>query len=223
MNQENREPNILQEYIPIGASVRAIASAISSSHDVVEEELKRRLTFGLIRTMASRQRIVAKNRYGIVIETIETSEGEVPVWFWKHCFLDNENKQDWLSGVFFLEHHADQQIKEMTFFGVELCISDIAGMPEALHPGSGLLDLNDDRKSRAGGRGKSDTWPDWIAELALYIHEEGIPAGSGLNGQDQLIDAIESRLIERGASTLGRTTVQPVVRAVLQRLRSAQN
>ncbi len=223
MTDEQSEPKSLHKYIPIGSSVQAIANATGISNDVVEEEILRRLTFGLIRTKASRQRVVVKNRYGIVIETEDTLESEIPVWVWTHCFHQKEQKQDWLSGVFFVECHVDKQFKDVTLFGVELCMSDIAGIPEILHPGSGQIDFSDDRKTRAGGRGKSDTWPDWIAELALYLHEHGIPEGSGVNGQDELIDAVESRLIERGASTLGRTTVQPVVRAVLQRLRSAGN
>lgn len=221
MTHEQSEPKSLRKYIPIGTAVQAIANAIGSSNDVVEEEIMRRLNSGLIRTKASRQKVVVKDRYGIIIETEVTSESEIPVWVWTHSFHQKEHKQDWLSGVFFLECHVDKQFKDVTLFGVELCVSDIVGMPETLHPGSGQIELNDDRKTRSGGRGKSDAWPDWIAELALYLHVEGIPEGSGVKGQDELIDAIESRLSERGVSTLGRTTVQPVVRAVLQRLRSA--
>ncbi|WDR06675.1 hypothetical protein PSQ90_04210 [Devosia rhodophyticola] len=74
-----------------------------------------------------------------------------------------------------------------------------------------------------GGRPKSENWTNWIAELVNYIHEEGMPSGSGAEGQDAVIGAIEERLAARGLDTLSRSTVQPVVRAALLRLRSAGN
>jgi hypothetical protein len=74
-----------------------------------------------------------------------------------------------------------------------------------------------------GGRRMSEKWTDWVAELANYIHEEGVPAGSGADGQDALIGAIEERLLARGLDGPSRSTVQTAVRAALLRLRAADN
>lgn len=76
---------------------------------------------------------------------------------------------------------------------------------------------------RAGGRPRSGRWPDWVAELAFHLHENGYPLGDGAAGQDSLIAAVESRLIQRGREAPGRTTVQETVRAVLVRYREAGN
>lgn len=76
---------------------------------------------------------------------------------------------------------------------------------------------------RGGGRPAANWWPDFAEELAVYIHESGIPDGQGHDGQSSLIDAVFARLVERGKPEPGRGTVQPVVNAVLRRIRSAEN
>ena len=69
----------------------------------------------------------------------------------------------------------------------------------------------------------SNAWHVWIAELVHQIHLQGIPDGIGSQGQGELIKAIADALAERGIESLSRTTVQPVVQAVLDRLRPAAN
>jgi hypothetical protein len=76
---------------------------------------------------------------------------------------------------------------------------------------------------RGGGRPAANWWPDFAEELAVYIHESGIPDGHGHDGQSSLIDAVFARLVERGKQEPGRGTVQSVVNAVLRRIRSAEN
>ncbi len=76
---------------------------------------------------------------------------------------------------------------------------------------------------RGGGRPAANWWPDFTEELAVYIHENGIPDGQGHDGQSSLIDAVSARLVERGKTEPGRGTVQPVVNAVLRRIRLAGN
>ena len=48
-----------------------------------------------------------------------------------------------------------------------------------------------------------------------------MPAGTGNEGQTEIIDAVFKRMNEQGKSEAARTTVQPVVNAVLARWRSA--
>lgn len=74
---------------------------------------------------------------------------------------------------------------------------------------------------KGGGRPLSLAWPNWVAELASFIHEDGFPAGSGSQGQEAVINAIADRLASKGLPSPTRSTVQPVVQAVLDRLRGA--
>jgi len=73
------------------------------------------------------------------------------------------------------------------------------------------------------GRKPANWWPDFAEELAMYVLECGLPAGSGTEGQSELIDEIFRRIAEAGKAEPGRTTVQPVISAVLRRWRSAGN
>lgn len=73
------------------------------------------------------------------------------------------------------------------------------------------------------GRRQSDLWRPWVAELVSYIHQNGVPEGIGSQGQEELITAVADALAARGIEALARSTVQPVVQAVLDRLRSAEN
>jgi|GEM_PF-1398735 len=72
------------------------------------------------------------------------------------------------------------------------------------------------------GRKPAQWWPDFAEELAVYIHETGIPAGEGAEGQSAVIAEVFDRLAKRGCTEPNRTSVQPVVRNLLKRLRSAE-
>lgn len=76
---------------------------------------------------------------------------------------------------------------------------------------------------RPGGRRPAAWWPAFAEELACYIHEFGVPEGRGGEGQGQVIDAVFARMSEAGKVEGSRTSVQPVVQAVLNRIRSAGN
>lgn len=73
------------------------------------------------------------------------------------------------------------------------------------------------------GRPPAQWWPEFAEELAVYIHDIGLPAGSGAQGQSKMIDDIFERLATSGRSEPSRTSVQPVISRVLKRLRSAGN
>ncbi|GAA5048328.1 hypothetical protein GCM10023208_05430 [Erythrobacter westpacificensis] len=78
------------------------------------------------------------------------------------------------------------------------------------------------RTSR-GGRPPAKWWPEFAEELALYVYEEGIPEGTGHEGQSAMIDGIFARMAAAGMGEPSRATVQPVINAVLARTRSAGN
>jgi hypothetical protein len=71
------------------------------------------------------------------------------------------------------------------------------------------------------GRRPAKWWADFAEELAVYLHENGIPAGIDTEGQSEVIEAVNTRLASSGKNEADRTTVQPVVNAVLIRIRSA--
>jgi hypothetical protein len=76
---------------------------------------------------------------------------------------------------------------------------------------------------KSGGRPISKLWPEWVAEMTLYIEQVGLPEGTGHEGQSKVIDDIADRLTARGIDSPSRTTVQETVRAVFRRHRSAGN
>jgi hypothetical protein len=71
----------------------------------------------------------------------------------------------------------------------------------------------------SGGRKRADWWPAFVAELAVEVHENGIPAGHEANGSEALINAIFARMSKRGIEEGSRSAVQPVINAVLARMR----
>ena len=101
---------------------------------------------------------------------------------------------------------------------------EILVTPDGL-PGQIVLEESKDARSGepAGKRGRrpANWWPDFAAELALYIHEMGIPAGHGTDGQSEVIDAVFGRMSAQGKSEGSRAQVQSAVNEVLVRIRSA--
>lgn len=121
--------------------------------------------------------------------------------------------QNWPTGDF--ETWADKRF-HLQAFGVKFHRDDIRRMvPAAFLPSAAP------EPQRSGGRSMSRDWPEWVAEIVAYIHEEGIPKGEGTRGADSLIEAVASRLEARGASQPSRSTVQEAVNAVLRRLRES--
>jgi|GEM_PF-1164083 hypothetical protein len=144
---------------------------------------------------------------------------ELPATFW---WAEGQAAltQNWHTGDF--DTWIDQRYHWQAF-GVSFFKSDVEKMlPEDYEQLTSVSDkaiVGDSKR----GRKRSDVWIAWTAELAAYVHEKGIPEGEGTSGVDFVYSAIDGRLIERGQPTLGRTTVQPYLAAVLRRLRSATN
>jgi hypothetical protein len=137
---------------------------------------------------------------------------EVPTKFW---WADGHDAltQNWETGDF--ETWIDKRF-HMKAFGVTFHRDDIRRMVPDAFPESMTIE----EPKNAGGRAMSLLWPDWVAELASHLHENGTPGGVGTKGADALIEAIASRLQERGLEAPSRSTVQDTVNAVLRRLRN---
>lgn len=77
-------------------------------------------------------------------------------------------------------------------------------------------------KPTRAGRPPATWWPAFAEELAVYIHENGLPEGEGAEGQGEVIEAVLQRLSDLGVEP-SRSAIQPVIREVLKRLRPARN
>lgn len=120
--------------------------------------------------------------------------------------------QNWQTGDF--ETWIDKRF-HLQAFGVKFHRDDVRRMLPAAFQTKSTTE-----PQRSGGRSMSRNWPEWVAELAAFIHEEGIPDGDGTRGADALISAVDARLESRGVSGPSRSTVQETVNAVLRRLRN---
>ncbi|WP_156361911.1 hypothetical protein [Sphingomonas sp. Leaf343] len=155
----------------------------------------------------------------------------IPLEFWAHFANAGRERRsfDRVSGDFHFSYtDGDYSCRDGSAFDVWL---DPRGLPSAavLTGQATHAAASGDPPARAlpvpSGRGRpaANWWPAFAAELAIYIHEEGLPNGSETEGQGTIIDAVLSRLAERGAREPSRASIQPVVNDVLRRLRAARN
>lgn len=172
------------------------------------------------------------DRYGA--NEAESSHVAIPAWFWEHCATGQDAILDWQSGTFAGRGRIDGELHKVRIKGAEFDVAGIIELEAMLReqdhgdkrkavPATGARRDDPTEPGARVGRQKSEKWADWIAELVTYVHEEGIPSGLGAEGQDAVIGAVEERLAARGLVSLSRTTVQPIVRAALVKLRSAGN
>jgi hypothetical protein len=181
---------------------------------------------GLIASRCDEIRWETRDRLGS--NDHEMGNAAIPDWFWEHCTGDSDSVLDWNSGNLSGRGEIDCTLYIVRMRGVQFDVAGIVELERMLLAGASGSDMDASKSEGLAvsapptGRPRSEKWSDWIAELVALVHEEGVPDGLGSEGQDPIIAAIDSRLIERGKEGPSRSTVQPVVRAVLQRLRSAE-
>ena len=157
---------------------------------------------------------------------------EVPAEFWE-LYDDLEPKRywfDWVSGDFYCEHVIDRSEEGKGEVLVKNIVMGLEVDARYLFGGSDtdtvLLKstppIGVSARAR-GGRAPANWWPAFAEELAWYVHEAGFPAGQGNEGQSEIIDAVFARMTSAGKPEPSRTTVQPVINALLARVRSAAN
>ena len=155
----------------------------------------------------------------------------VPVSFWANFVASKpiHKEWDWLAGDFEFKQIAADGRGDWGNNGSGAAIGlevDANHFPQFSWP---LPESGKDMHSpqlptqRNGGRPAANWWPDFAEELAVYIHDNGIPEGQGHDGQSTIIDSVFARMTEQGKPEPGRGTVQAVVNAVLRRIRSAGN
>jgi hypothetical protein len=127
-----------------------------------------------------------------------------------------------------------EEAPSFTRFGIDIGMDDAADLIFETHSVELNLWLDKERLdyqdaagavSRQSDRSvslRSKHWPDWIAELVCYFHEEGFPPGEGSQGQEAIINEVAQRLAKRELGSPSRAAVQPMVQAVLDRWRAAK-
>lgn len=206
------------EWISPAAALRLLAShGIQGRGEILD-----RLRADMIPARAERIVVERTDRYGGGKKTERADDATVPVWFWEKCAGPTNSVQDWGAGSFRGRGVLNGSRVFAQLFGVEFgadAVQRILPADLAAAATSHAPTLARPVKNKGGAK-RSPKWDDFIAELAAYIHEEGMPEGEGTQGAEAVIDAVLARLQERGFDeTLGRTTVQSAVNAVLVRLR----
>lgn len=186
------------EWVSAKETIRRVrAETLSRSSEIA---IATRAHAGLLRTNAAL----------LVYKDQRRKDHDVPHTFWwaeGHEALT----QNWELGDF--ETRIDRV--RVQAFGVRFYRADIDDMLGSIAP-TAIPAV----APEPGGRPMSTLWPDWVAELAMLIHDEGIPENAKV---EELIKRVADRLAERGLDTPGRTTVQETARAVLRRLLGAEN
>ena len=81
-----------------------------------------------------------------------------------------------------------------------------------------VFPLNGSAKKASTGRPPASWWPAFSEELAIYIHDNGLPAT-----QEALITSIQTTMTLQGKEEPSRSQIQPVIRAIFARERPAGN
>jgi hypothetical protein len=215
-------------YAPAAQCRAEVMQSLKCSGSIAEQLILRHATAGLLIGRCSEIRWSEKDRYGT--NDYQETNVEIPEWVWEECLEGEGVLLDWVAGAFVGRGVVNENDVKVRLTDVEFEVAGVvrleraerarqegeAGVPESTLGGSGNV------AGAERGRRLSELWRPWVAELVAYIHANGLPAGVGSQGQEELIKAIEEAFAQRGEETLSRSTAQPVVQAVLDRLRAAE-
>ena len=151
----------------------------------------------------------------------------IPVEFWKECINPAATQIfDWKLGNF--QFDGRKQMSSITYQGraFDVCVDPTvitSILRKTLNKGQMQLQRGAAEEASIRGRKPASWWPDFAVELAVFIFENGLPDGDENEGQGALIKGVFDGMAERGSPEPSRTQIQPVINAVLARLRSAGN
>lgn len=241
---------ILERLVPASDVLDLLARAYDQRGDFADYEVCKRAALDMLVSRLKSGHAKAWSTNSAIDSTLDTGElspneivsawdyhqhrgfpAEVPQEFWAHFANAGRDHRsfDTVSGDFHFNYtDGGYSCRDGSAFDVWL---DPRGLPSVAVPSwqSSTDAVADDAPAKAppasNGRGRpaAGWWPDFAAELAIYVHEEGVPEGNDTEGQGMIIDAVLSRLAERGAREPSRASIQPVVNDVLRRLRAARN
>jgi len=213
-------------YAPAATCLRELQSSLRSDEATAEQLILKSCRAGLVPSRCARIQCRVRDRYGENEE--EDTNVAVPQWFWEECLDGEGTVLNWRTGRFAGNGIVDGDEHKVILSGVEFQVGAIVELEGTEAPRARALTPSDslgaqDAAIEKRGRKLSSGWRTWVAELVAHVHDNGLPEGVGSQGQEELINAVADALVARGEETLGRSTVQPVVQAVLDRLRSADN
>lgn len=147
----------------------------------------------------------------------------IPLAFW--CHYSNagreDRKFDFVSGDFsfsFSGDHGDNY--RWRSGGAYAAVFDRNGLPAAAVAEwpSTVNKPTAAERPQSGNRGRppANWWPDFAEELAIYVHDHGMP-----DTQETLISSVQAAMTARERAEPSRAQIQPVIRALFDRLRPA--
>ena len=211
-------------YAPAATCLSELRETLACDDATAARLILKNCRAGLVPSRCSQISWWIKDRYGE--QEDQDIHVAVPQWFWEECLEDEATVLNWRTGRFAGRGIVDGDEYRAIISGVEFQVGAIveieameARADERTGDGSGSVEP----PSTQRGPKLSERWRPWVAELVAHIHDKGVPEGVGSQGQEELIKAVADALAERGEETLSRSTVQPIVQAVLDRLRSADN
>lgn len=211
-------------YAPAATCLRELCEALDCDDATAARLILKHCRAGLVPSRCSQINWWIKDRHGE--QEDQDVNVAVPQWFWDECLEDEATVLNWRTGRFAGRGIVDDDDYRAIISGVEFqvgAIVEIEAMEARPDEKAGCSSGIAEPASTQRGPKLSERWRRWVAELVAQIHDKGIPEGVGSQGQEELIKAVADALAERGEETLSRSTVQPIVQAVLDRLRSADN
>lgn len=215
-------------YAPAATCLRELQTALGCSSETAEQLILRACRAGVVPARCADMRCRVLDRHG------EHESGDtdvaVPQWFWEDCLDSKDAILNWKSGRFAGSGLVDGDLYKAIVSGLEFQVGAIVELEgidvpsdDANRPPAPADQAQVQASTPKTGRKLSDDWKPWVAELVSYIHVHGFPEGVGSQGQEELIKGVAEALAKRGKEGLSRSTVQPVVQAVLDRHRSGEN
>lgn len=188
-------------WLPVKDVLKRIAQPRENPQDVWAR-LVERLKSGTVRT-----RVTIWQERELDADPETRRDYEFPGGVWAQ--ISHHELKDEASGLVELRgaHPDDNSPITIGLHGTAIFAPDIADWVDSPVSPSGT----------GAGRPPSKWWPVFAEELAIFIHDEGY---DDTTPAARVTSAILDRMAERGCDTPDPRTVKPVVRAVLERLRS---
>jgi hypothetical protein len=212
-------------YASAARCMAELRSTLQCGEGEVEPLIVKSCRSGILPSRCTKITIRTRDRFGENIEEVEGAA--IPDWFWEDC-VDDDVILDWKQSRFAGRGIVDGDERKVRIEGAEFEVGAIIDLEaRALRTFSGGRETVDPAPSDTTDQPKQlralrATWSDWIAELVSETHDHGFPNGIGSQGQEELIKRVADGLAKRGITAPGRSTVQPVVQAALDRHRSAK-
>lgn len=203
-----------------------LRASLGFSEGDVERLIIKSCRAGVLHSRCNKITIRTRDRYGEDVEESESSA--IPDWFWEHC-VNDDAVLDWRQSRFAGRGIVDDNECKVLIEGAEFDVGAVIDLEtrtlRTREGNSGEATRTEHPSAVAQPtplRALNAKWADWIAEFVSQVHDHGFPAGIGSQGQEELIQRVADGLAKRGIVGPARSTVQSIVQATLDRVRSAE-